>query len=203
MAADATPLFVPDKVTLKLSLRLGKIVSEDAAEPLLNDAMLKARVLLLRILTSKVVNKILLTPSTTAPMTITEVRRVEAEQLEVLLTKRYMIDDLTTVFLDDSGDMLDSYSKEAPFRLTTPEDRRRAVHELELRSNDLAGRLVADLVTAPENTEHGATLGINGVGSVLLGPPQEAPVLSPREGHVTTTCFGNASRYTRERLWHR
>ena len=94
MAASATPLFVADKATLKASLRLGGLVDTDAADDILNDAMLRARTLMIRVLGDGPVATLTALPSTDSPTTREEVQKVEAQQLEVVLTKRFLLPEL-------------------------------------------------------------------------------------------------------------
>lgn len=205
MATTAQPVFVADKATLKASLRLGGIIDTDAADDILNDAMLKARMLIVRVLGDRNVARVQAIPTTDAPLTKFEVQRVTAEQLEVVLTKRYLIPDLPTAFMDDSGSMLDTYNQEAPFRLTDASQRGMWVEELKAQANELAGQLMADLNSTTEVDQVSSGAQINGVGAALLSPSDEAPLLSAREGHVTSDSYrqGYLSQYNRHRLWHR
>lgn len=205
MAATAEPLFVADKDTLKASLRLGGLIESDAADDILNDSMLKARMLIIRVLGDKVVAKLRTLTAVDAPLSRYEVLRVTADQLEVVLVKRYLIPDLPTAFMDDSGSMLDTYNQEAPFRLTDSVQRKMWVEECKAQANDLAGQILAEMRTDKDADAVGSSTQINGVGAVLLSPSDEAPLLDSREGHLTSAARDSLylSSYTRHRLWHR
>lgn len=205
MAASATPLFVADKATLKASLRLGGLIDTDAADDILNDAMLRARTLMIRVLGDGAVATLAALPSTDSPTTREEVQKVEAQQLEVVLTKRFLLPDLPSAFMDDSGSMLDTYQREAPFRLSNPQERAKLVMELEAQANDISRRLLSDMRAAQKVDELSSASKISGVGAVMLGPDKEAPLLTSRDGHLTnsSTHYGPVSSYTQHRLWHR
>lgn len=205
MAANAQPLFVADLPTLKESLRLGRIIDEDAAAPILYDAMLRARTMLIRTLGDGPVANLAALPTTDSPTTRQEVQKVEAEQLEVVLVKRFLISDLPTAFMDDSGGMIDTYNQEAPFRLTNPGERMRWIKEMEVQANDLSRRLVTDLRAEETASDLSAGRKINGTDAVLTGPSDEAPLLTARDGYLTTdtgTAYPQTA-YNSYRLWHR
>ena len=57
--------------------------------------------LIIRVLGDKVVLKLRTLTAVDAPLSRYEVLRVTADQLEVVLVKRYLIPDLPTAFMDD------------------------------------------------------------------------------------------------------
>lgn len=174
MAAASDPLFLLDRATLKESLRLGKLIETDAAAPLLNDAIQKTRVKLLRNLPERIVLELLATPSVASPTTASEVRRVEAEQLEIIMVRKFLIEDLPTAFMDAGGGMLDWYQKEAPFRMTNAYDRGLWIKSLADQANELAEELCKKQFEAQECSSLGDR--VMGVAD-LRASTEDAPAL--------------------------
>lgn len=145
MATSAQPLFVDDVSTLKEALRLGNIVDEDAAGPIINEAILWSRSKLVRALGEEYIPQILATAFTASPLTQGEITRTDANSLEVLMVKRYLLIHLPWASMDSAGSMPGFYNKEAPFRLSSSLDRERLLATIEQEANGLLQGICGDL----------------------------------------------------------
>lgn len=183
MATSAEPLFVASLDVLKKEARLGEITDADAAGPIVNEACMWARVRMIEALGDAGVQTVLATAFTPTPLTSAEVLRVNANSLETLLFKRYLLSHLPWATMESSGSMPSWYNKEAPFRLSNSLDRERMIREIENQCNQLLGSICAALAT-----EDG-TCSVNGsrIGSAVLAPDDDPPQLGAIYGQLDLT----------------
>lgn len=110
------PRFVADLDTLKEKLRLTKLPADSAANALLDEAILCARMEFYRRLGKVRVDALLDITFNENPESEDEVLRALANSVEVKLVRVRLMRSLPVLFKDSSGDANTAWNEEAPFR---------------------------------------------------------------------------------------
>jgi hypothetical protein len=110
------PLFVADLDTLKDKLRFTNLPSDSAALPLLNEAILSARLAFYRRLGDTRTNALAATSFVENPASAAQVLRAIANTTEVKMVRVRVMRTLPVLFQDASGGALKEWNEEAPFR---------------------------------------------------------------------------------------
>jgi hypothetical protein len=110
------PLYVADLDTLKAKLRLTKLPADSAANDLLDESILDARVEFHRRLGATRVGQIGALAFVANPTTADEILRALANTVEVKLVRVRLMRTLPVLFQDSSGEANRAWDEEAPFR---------------------------------------------------------------------------------------
>lgn len=197
MAEASVPLFVADLQTLKRSVRLGKIVDGDQATPIINDAVIYGRTILIRTLTSEGVTKIKATATTAEPLTDEEVLRAECDLVESLIFRRQLLMYLPWATMDAKSSMPQIYNKEAPFRLTGEFERNKQVNALEGQINEILTRVCLSLNSDPTLQNHSCGIG-GSQNRVIITTPDDLPEdlgVVPGQTDIHRTRSRHAEQY--------
>lgn len=171
------PRFVADLATLKEKLRLSKLPTDSAANALLDEAILSARLDFYRRLGKARVDFLLAITFTDDPSSEEEVLRALANAVEVKLVRVRLMRTLPVMFADSSGTANKAFNEEAPFReggiSSTDKEIKRIESEIEEDFQMLAAE---------------ETQGAEANWRVFDGSPENTP---PRPGE---TVFGSQSQ---------
>jgi len=137
------PRFIADLATLKGKLRLTKLPTDSAANELLDEAILNARLEFYRRLGGTRVDALAAITFVENPTSANEVLRALANAVEVKLVRVRLMRTIPVLFQDASGDVQRAWNEEAPFReggvSSTDREIKRIESEIEEDFQMLAG----------------------------------------------------------------
>jgi len=150
-----SPLFVADEATLKAALRFSGVVDGSNADAMFDQAVVAVRSGFYRTLGVARVAVLLAIPYTDSPTTETSLLRTVATTTEIEWVRYELMRTLPVLFQDASGDALDVWNREAPFRgmgKTSLDKAREALWEMILQNLDM-------IAGNEEVGEHGGVQG--------------------------------------------
>jgi hypothetical protein len=157
-----TPLFNASTAILVKRLRLTGVAAGRAAEALILEGMLRARLAFYRRLGAARVAALVAVAYEENPDSADEVIRALANTVEVKLVHVHLLDTMPTMFMDGSGKSQEIWNEEAPFRQgQTPESTKVRLRE----------EIEADMAVLALETE----LGDEGNWQITNNEPEEDP----------------------------
>lgn len=181
-----SPLFVASLTVLKAKLRLSGLAGDRDADEILNEAILTVRTNFIRRLGMPRVTALLAMAFTEAPTTDNDLTRAVANVTEVDWVRWELMRTLPTMFQDASGDKMDVFNREAPFRQSQRS-------ELVSQATDLMERIEQNLVLLAGDHEAQAETSIQ--GGVIESdetPPRPFETIFPNG--IADTLSGTAIR---------
>lgn len=158
------PLFVASTDLLKQKLRLSGVGLADSGEPIIEETIQQVRTDIGTRLGLTRIAQIEAIPFVEDPSTADQYTRALANSLEVKMVRLRLMRVLPTMFMDGSGEALEVWNAEAPFRETSQFDLRAEMNMLEEEINSDFGILSgADEDGSPNR-------------SMLIGPAEAPPL---------------------------
>ena len=122
--ADTNPLFLSDFDELLVALRLDGLIGDTnvaSEERMVEEALRRARLGIVKRLGLDAVSDLQAIPFEANPSTNDEYRRMSANSMEILWTKKILLCDFNVFFLESSGDAREAFNEEGLLRNMTPE----------------------------------------------------------------------------------
>lgn len=147
MPVIAAPLFVADAAKLKKKLRLSGAPTDGAADELIEEARLNARLRFYEELGAARVGELLAITEVALPATDDQVLRSLASTTEIKLVRHELLATMPSLFQDGSADQEEKWNEEAIFRGMDAEQlealRSRLADEIEEALAILAGQVAS------------------------------------------------------------